>query len=51
MKCGEKSVFRYLLNFVNLIMTLPVSSAEAERTFSTLKGLRIIYARQWVMKL
>ena len=40
MKCGEKSVFPDLLAFVNLIMTLPVSSAQAERTFSTMKRVK-----------
>ena len=40
MKCGEKSVFPDLLAFVNLIMALPVSSAQAEPTFSTMKRVK-----------
>jgi len=32
--------FPDLLAFVNLIMTLPVSSAQAERTFSTMKRVK-----------
>ena len=40
MKCGEKSVFPDLLAFVHLVMTLPVSSAQAERTFSTMKRVK-----------
>ena len=32
----------HLLAFVNLVVTLSVSSAQAERTFSTMRRLRII---------
>src|SRR6218665_3913230 len=31
-------------------MTLPISSSQAERTFSTMRRVRIIFARQWVMR-
>ena len=40
MKTGTKFVFPDLLTFVNLVLTIPVTSAQAERTFSTMKRVK-----------
>lgn len=40
MKYGERFVFPDLVAFVNLVSTLPISSAQAERTFSTMKRVK-----------
>ena len=39
-KCNEKFIFPNLLSFVNLVNTLPVSSSQAERSFSTMKRVK-----------
>ena len=40
MKYGERFVFPDLVTFINLVSTLPVSSAQAERSFSTMKRVK-----------
>ena len=40
MKCGKFSAFPDLIIFVTLVQTLPVSSAQAERTFSSMKRVK-----------
>lgn len=40
MKSGNKLAFSDLVAFVVLVLTLPVSSAEAERTFSSMKRIK-----------
>jgi hypothetical protein len=39
-KTGDKFPFQDLYPFVLLVLTLPVSSAQAERTFSTMKRVK-----------
>jgi len=41
MKYGERFVFPNLVTFINLVSTLPASSAQAERSFSTMKRVKI----------
>ena len=44
------STFPNLSKLVRIAMTIAVSTAQCERSFSTLKLVKTIYAQQWVMK-